>query len=113
MLWDFVADKFNQQFSFSPKTAKQIKLYYQNCLRKDLKNDMFLEEEKELFQILLIEKKLKLYQIAQQMNRTSESVKRYYYRAYLVQKNYEKKDIDSYQEYGIDPRFMTENDEFF
>jgi hypothetical protein len=83
LLWSEIAELYNEQFPFSKKTKRQLRIHYQNCGRRDLINGDFSKGEENLFNELKQEKKFSISRIAKVMNRTLSSVKNYYYRKYL------------------------------
>jgi hypothetical protein len=82
-LWRLVAQMFNERFPLSTRTKKEIKSYFQNCVRTDLRKGKLSDEEKGTFAELKEKGNKTLAQIAREMNRTPQSIKNYYYRGYL------------------------------
>jgi hypothetical protein len=115
-VWKQITKRFNIQFSSSKRTTKQIRNHYQNCLQGNLKKCKFSEEEKNEFRYLLQEEKRKLFEIANDMGRTYQSLKNYYYRTYEArnQQDYVSQnlqDLEGYENdgefYDIDPYSKT------
>jgi hypothetical protein len=82
--WKYITKFFNERYPDSQKKTKDIKLHYNNCLRKDLRGCKFSSKEKIQFLMLKKIQHLNCSEIATIMSRTIGSVKNYYYREFQL-----------------------------